>query len=416
MAPPASPDLFPRFLRPAVEAALSDTRVVVIQGARQVGKSTLAGQILRGRAGARFVTLDDPEVLAAARADPVTFVRHDGLLAIDEIQRAPELLLPIKARVDADPRPGQFLLTGPAHLLSLPRVSDALAGRLEIVELWPLSQGEIGGRREAFIDRLFERRAESATPTPIGREEVFTRACAGGFPEARRRRGARRTAWFTAYLHTFATRDVRDLQDIEHVRRLRALLALLAARVGSPLNVDDLGRDARLASSTTRRYVDLLEAAYLLLRLPAWSTNRSQRVASSPKCYPADAGLCAHLLGLEPTELARPGAAAGPVLETFVVTELRKQLGWSTTRVELHHLRTRDGPEVDVVLEDPAGRVAGVEVKSSATVGARDFAGLRWLRARAGASFTQGVVLYTGEHVLPFGPDLWALPLPALWA
>lgn len=414
MTEPAT--LFPRFLRGAVEAALEDTRVVVIQGARQVGKSTLARQVLEGRAGARSVTLDDPEVLAAARADPATFVRHDGPLGIDEIQRAPELLLPLKARVDRDPRPGRFLLTGSAQLLTLPRLSDALAGRLEILELWPLSQGEVGSRREGFVDRLLAGRAQQASGEPVDRDEVLRRACAGGFPEARRRRGARRAAWFDSYLKTFVSRDVRDLQDIEHTRRLRGLLALLAARVGSPLNVDDLARDARLPPSTTRRYLDLLEAAYLWTRVPAWSTNRSQRVASAPKGHLVDSALCAHLLGVEGDPPSSLGVEAGPVLETFAVGEIRKQLGWSRVRAGLHHLRTHDGQEVDVVLEAASGAVAGVEVKASRTVGERDFAGLRWLRARAGEDFTQGVVLYTGEQTLPFGPGLWALPFSSLWA
>ena len=408
--------LFPRFVTEKVESALSDTRIVVVQGARQVGKSTLVERVLSGRAGARFLTLDDPDVLAAARSDPVTFVRHEGILGIDEIQRAPELLLPLKAEVDRDRRPGRFLLTGSAHVLMLPRLADTLTGRVELVELWPLSQGEILRRREGFLDRLFAPPREWPVAERLSRRGALERAFAGGFPEARLRSPPRRGAWFDSYLQTFATRDVLDLKDIDHARRLRRLLALVAARTTGILNVADLGRDARLPATTTQRYLDLLEAAFLLVRLPAWSTNRTQRVVSAPKCYLSDGGLCAHLLDADLEAVSGPTADAGPILETMVVLELRKQLGWSQHGTAMHHLRTKDQVEVDVVLTTPRGHVAGVEVKAGATVGASDFRGLRWLQARTGEAFTQGIVLYTGDQVLGFGPGLWALPFAALWS
>lgn len=411
-----SPALFPRFATAAIEAALGDTRIVVVEGARQVGKSTLVESLLSRLPDARFLTLDDPDVLAAARADPVTFVRHDGPLGIDEIQRAPELLLPLKARVDRDRRPGRFLLTGSAHVLMLPRLSDTVTGRMELVELWPLSQGEIRGQQEGFVDRLFAPTANWPVAERLDKRQVLERAFAGGFPEARLRTSTRRSAWFESYLQTFATRDVLELKDIDHARRLRTLLALVAARTTGILNVTDLGRDARLPTTTTDRYLDLLEAAFLLLRLPAWSTNRRQRVVSAPKCYLTDSGLAAHLLDADLDAFAGPNPDAGPLLETFAVLELRKQLGWCETRADLHHLRTKDQVEVDVVLTTPKGRVAGVQVKSAATVGASDFRGLRWLRERTGEAFSQGVVLYTGDEVLGFGPGLWALPFAALWS
>lgn len=408
--------LFPRFASARVEAALDDTRIVVVQGARQVGKSTLVERVLSSRAGARFLTLDDPDVLAAARSDPVTFVRHEGLLGIDEIQRAPELLLPMKAAVDRDRRPGRFLLTGSAHVLMLPRLADTLTGRMELVELWPLSQGEIRRRREGFVDRLFAPPPEWTVGERLSKRAVLEQAFAGGFPEARLRPPARRGAWFDSYLQTFATRDVLDLKDIDHARRLRSLLALVAARSTGILNVTELGRDARLPATTTNRYLDLLEAAFLLVRLPAWSTNRTQRVVSAPKCYLSDSGLCAHLLDADLDAVSGPTPDAGPILETLVVLELRKQLGWTAARASMHHLRTKDQVEVDVVLTTPRGQVAGVEVKAGATVGASDFRGLRWLQSRTGAAFSQGVVLYAGDQVLGFGPGLYALPFAALWS
>jgi uncharacterized protein len=320
------------------------------------------------------------------------------------------------ARVDRDRRPGRFLLTGSAHVLALPRVADALTGRMEIVELWPLSQGEIRRRRETFVDRLFSPSAEWPVGETLDKRGVLELAFAGGFPEARARTGSRRAAWFEAYLAAFAAHDVGDIQEIEHSRRLRSLLALLAARSTGLLNVDDLARDARLASSTARRYVHLLEAAYLVLRLPAWSRIRTRRVVSSPKCYLADSALCAHLLGVDVDSLARASGDAGPVLETFALLELRKQLGWSRTRAGMFHLRTKKLQEVDCILESPSGDVAGVEVKAGATVGSSDFAGLRWLSERVGPAFRSGVVLHAGDRALPFGPRMWALPFSALWA
>ena len=308
MTEPARSELLPRYAADRVADALDDTRVVVLEGARQTGKSTLAEKVLMGHRGARYLTLDDPDVLAAARADPVTFVRHDGLLGIDEIQRCPELLLPIKAAVDRDRRPGRFLLTGSAHILSLPRLSDTLAGRIELIELWPLSQGELRSQREGFVERLFDPSDSWPIAERLDRRAVLERAFAGGFPEARLRTTTRRAAWFDSYLETFATRDVADLRDIEHPRRLRALLALLAGRTTSLLNVSDIGRDVRLPTSTADRYLDLLEAAFLLVRLPAWSSNRRQRVVSAPKAYRSDAGLCAHLLGADPDPAPGPGS------------------------------------------------------------------------------------------------------------
>ncbi len=411
-----SPNVFARHAEAHVVEALADTRVVVVHGPRQAGKSTLVQALADARPGSRLVTLDDPPILAAARADPVLFTRHDGLLVIDEVQRAPELLLPIKAAVDRDPRPGRFLLTGSAHVLALPRLADSLAGRMEVIELAPLTQGEIARTRETFIDRLFAAPSQWPAVPQQSKKELLARAAAGGFPEARRRApGRRRDAWFRAYLRAYVDRDVRDIAGIEHRARLRTLIALLAARTANLLNVDDLARDSRLPSTTARRYLEVLEASFLVTRVPAWSSNQTQRTVSAPKVYIADSGLCAHLLGVDIDALAQPGGAAGPLMETFVLMEVRRQLGWSATDAALHHLRTKDKLEVDGVLEARDGRVAGIEVKAGASVSGRDFRGLRWLAGKLGSRFTTGVVLYAGEEPLSFGPGFWALPMSMLW-
>jgi predicted AAA+ superfamily ATPase len=398
-----------------VRDALEDTRVVLIAGARQAGKSTLARLALADRPVAASLTLDDEPTLAAARTDPAGFVQHDGTLFIDEIQRAPELLLAIKAAVDRSNRPGQFLLTGSANVLTLPRVADALPGRMEITELWPFSQGEIEGQVEGFIDRAFAG-WPGRTTTAQRKVDYLRRAVRGGFPEVVTRVSERRrAAWFDGYIGALVQREIPDLVGIERLRELRQLLRLLAARSGRLLNVEELARDARLAPTTTRRYIHLLEAAYIISVVPGWATSRTTRAVRAPKVFVCDTGLLCHLLGVSVEGLAAPSAEGGPVVETFVAMELSRQLGWAETRAELFHFRSKDGTEVDAVLEAPDGRVVGVEVKAGATVRAEDFRGLRLLADRVGEYFRAGLVLYTGTETLSFGDRLRCVPMSALW-
>lgn len=411
----ASKSFLPRHATAEVKRALSDTRVVLINGARQVGKSTLAGQVLRGNRRARLLTLDDEPVLAAARADPVSFVRHDGTLLIDEVQRVPELFLAIKAAVDRDRRPGRFLLTGSAQVLSLPRLSDSLAGRMEIVELWPFSQGELRRHRERFIDELLAGGERLQMKGSLEKRSYLELAVAGGFPEAVARRTDRRSRWFQSYVQTLIQRDVRDLAEIERLGDLPRILRLVAARTANVINVDSLARDSRVPTTTLRRYLTLLETTFMVHQVPAWSNNKTTRVVRSPKIFMIDSGVAAHLLGATAVGLARPTGNAGQILETFVVMELRRQLGWSEERATLHHLRTKEHLEVDAVLEAADGRVAGVEVKAAATVTSADFAGLRYLANKAGPAFVAGAVLYTGTEPLGFGGNLFALPISIIW-
>lgn len=407
--------LLPRFAERAVRAALADTRVVVINGARQVGKSTLAAQVVP--TPDRTLTLDDEVTLRAARADPVGFVQHEGLLFIDEVQRVPELLLAIKADVDRHPLPGRYLLTGSAQILSLPRLADSLAGRMEIIELRPLSQGEQRRHREGFVDDLLAGITNPAVSSDLLKQDYLELAVRGGFPEAVKRDAPiRRSRWFDAYVATLVQRDIADLADIERATDLPRILRLVAARTANVLNVDGMARDAGVPPSTLRRYLALLETAFMIERVPAWSTSRTTRVVHSPKLFVSDSGMAAHLLGASVARLCRPGQDAGPLLETFVMMELQRQAGWSEERATIHHLRTRHGVEVDVVLETPDGRIAGIEVKAGATVRSEDFKGLRYLQDKAGERFVSGVVLYTGSQPLPFGQDLWALPMSSLWS
>lgn len=397
--------------------ALSDTPVVLVHGARQVGKSTLVRSVVRTAHPARYVTLDDASTLAAAKGDPEGFLaREAGPLAIDEVQRAPGLLLAIKASVDRDRSPGRFLLTGSANVFLLPRLSESLAGRMEILPLRPLSQGEIGGVREMFVDRVFSPSAALPTGVPCSRADLVARVLTGGFPEAvARKRVDRRDAWFQAYLSTVLQRDVRDLANIDALVAMPRLLALAAARTPGLFNASDLSRAAGMPLSTVKRYLSLLEAIFLVQMLPAWGSNRTKRLVKAPKLLLADTGLLSHLLGADVARVERSDLL-GPLLENFVAVELQKQAGWSAVRPMLHHFRTSSGREADLVIEARNGDVVGVEVKAGASVASSDFNGLKEMAAVAGKKFRRGIVLYTGREAVPFGKTLDALPISCLWA
>jgi predicted AAA+ superfamily ATPase len=397
--------------------AMSDSPVVLLHGARQTGKSTLVQQVASQSHEARYLTFDDTAVLAAATGDPAGFLSgFDGPVVLDEIQRAPELFMAIKADVDRNRTPGRYLLTGSANVLMLPKLSESLAGRMEILPLCPLSQGEIANHREGFIDRLFSGKPIQAACPNTDELTLADRMLAGGYPEAyRRKRPARRRAWFNSYVSTILQRDVRDLANIEGLSALPRLLTLLAARVGSLLNHAEVSRSLGMVQTTLKRYMALLEATFLICPLPAWSGNLGKRLVKSPKLYLNDTALAAALIGQTHADGLRQLQLLGPMAENFVVTELRKQATWSQTEPSLYHFRTSAGREVDIVMESPSGDLVGIEVKTRATVNSNDFKGLRVLSQAVGKRFRHGVVLYSGREVVPFGKTLHAVPMASLW-
>lgn len=424
--------MFRRNVISDISSALKDSPVVVLNGARQVGKSTLAAtliaehfqchmeswpdfDILASLDSPQYYTLDDATLLSAATASPLSFLEKlPPHAVIDEIQRAPELFLAVKQLVDRDRKPGRFLLTGSANVLTLPKLADSLAGRMEIHTLWPLSQGEIEGTNEAFIDACFASRT-LPNISAKGWSDLTTRIAAGGYPEAlQRTEERRRNAWYRSYLTSIIERDIRDLARIEGYRELPNLLQLLAARAGGLLNFSDISRALRLSNSTLKRYMALLEAVFLFVPLPAWHKNEGKRLVKSPKCYLNDTGLLMHLRGMERARL-HYHAEAGGILENFVVMELRKQQAWSDTLPALYHFRTSGGKEVDIVLEAPDGRIVGIEVKSHGEAGERDFSGLKELAELAGPRFYRGIVLYGGYSTVHFGKNMTAMPISALW-
>lgn len=404
-----------RHLAQALRAALRDSPVVLLHGARQTGKTTLARADARSR-GARYLTLDDAAVLAAASADATGFLAGlDGPVVLDEVQLAPALFPAIKLAVDRQRRPGRFLLTGSANVLLVPKIAESLAGRMEILQLWPLSQGEIDARADNLIDQLFRPRLTTLAASSLTRAELVTRVVRGGYPEVLKRSNARRRAWFGSYLTTILQRDVRELAGIEGLSSLPRLLQLVAARAAGLQSFSDIARDAAMPQTTLKRYLALLSATHLMRTVPAWSNNRGLRLVKSPRLYLDDTGLLAHLLGVDARQVLASPLLLGPLLECFVVNELAKQASWSRTQPAAFHFRTHAGREVDLVLESPSGRLVGVEVKASATVTAGDLRGLRELAEVAGDRFVRGVVLYAGAEAVPFAANLHAVPVEALW-
>jgi predicted AAA+ superfamily ATPase len=409
-----------RHITPLLADALNDTPVVVINGARQSGKSTLV-QSLRGSDAMprRYITLDDSAILNAAKSDPAGFINGlQGAVTLDEVQRAPELFLPIKAAVDRDRQPGRFLLTGSADVMLLPGMADSLAGRMEVLSLWPLSAAEVADSPDINrADALFSGDWSALRIPPCERAELIQRLLAGGFPEAVARTMAqRRTAWFDAYVQAILQRDVRDLANIEQLTEIPNLLQLLATRSATLLNFAELSRTAGIAQSTLKRYFALLEMLFLVVRVPPWERNPGKRLVKAPKVFLPDSGLLCHFMSVTPASLvAKPGLPGG-VVETFVLAELLKHVAFSSQGLSLWHYRTLSNIEVDFVLENRLGQITGIEVKASATVDGKDFKGLRHLQETEGAVFQRGIVLYAGRELVPFGENLWAVPLSVWWA
>lgn len=386
--------------------------MVVVEGARQVGKSTLASMI--GDDDTVFVTLDDDVTRAFARDDPVGFLSlaGTGRLVIDEVQRCPELILPLKAVVDRDRRPGRFVLTGSANLLRVPGAEDSLAGRAITVRLHPFSQGELCERREDWVTWLLN--SARSTASSADRADIINRAVLGGYPVVQHLTSRLRTAWFKDYANRLVERDVTDIGEVQtHV--LRKLLLLLAASPGAELVQDRLAQELGVARGTVVRYLELLESLFLIQRLPAWSRNLTKRQIQRAKVFLTDTGLNAALAGLSAEHLATIHGAdhLGPLLEEFVVCELLRQQGWSSTEYQLSHYRDRHGGEIDIIVETPAGVVA-VEVKSATVAAPHHFKHLKGLRDRLGDEFLAGVVLTTGMGQRA-GDRLEALPLSTLW-
>src|SRR3990170_2119176 len=373
------PPIFPRYIRPRLLEALADTPAVLIHGPRQCGKTTLA-QLIGEELGYRYFTFDDAAVLAAAREDPVGFVaRLPERAVLDEVQRVPTLFASLKRAIDQERKAGRFILTGSANVL--------LAGTLKL--------SHTGRWGAALVERLLK----------------------GGYPEPQRRpTWRRRRDWYREYVETIVQRDIRELARISRLQAIPRLLKLAAGQSARLLNVSDLASPFQLSRPTIRDYLGLLEQIFLIDFLPPWHSNRIKRLVKTPKLHLGDTGLAGALLGLDVAQLNEDRGLLGQLLETFVYGELKRQASWHKTDLGFYHFRDKDGYEVDLVIQQDGRRFAGIEVKAASTVTERDFRGLRRFRDVVGKGFHAGVVLYDGEHVLPFGEGMHAVPLSALWS
>ncbi len=406
--------IYPRRIEPHIAEALQDTPVVLLAGPRQSGKTTLVRQIA-DQQRLRYLTMDDELTWLSAQEDPVGMIRSLDRAVIDEIQRAPKLLLAIKKSVDDDRRPGRFLLTGSANLMALPAVADSLAGRMETLTLLPLSQSEIESRPANWIDSAFAGRIPK-TAGPAQGNSLIERVLRGGYPEAISRASPKRRAmWARQYVDALIQRDVRDVAGIEKLDQLPRFLRALAQTAGQMCNYTQLGGQVGLDGKTVSRYIAIFEQMYLLRRIDVWARNRLNRVVKTPKLQFIDSGLLATLIDLSTEEAQQDRTRFGNVLETFVFGELLKHTTTADGDYRLMYYRDADKFEVDVVIEPAAGKLVGIEVKAAATVRESDLRGLRKLAGLAGEQFRMGVLLYDGSETMPLGDGIWAAPLSTLW-
>lgn len=406
--------MYSRFIERRVREALGDTRVVMICGARQSGKTTLAKQV--SDQAIPFFTLDDLATFKTAATDPVNFVRELDRAVIDEVQKVPELISAIKVAVDAHPAPGRFLLTGSANLMTVPHVSDSLAGRMETVHLMPLAQVEIQEKPSSFLKQVFSGQAPSTRSATVGKA-LAEIVLAGGYPEALSRlKWARRQSWHLSYIDSIIQRDIGSLAQIEQLNLMPKFLRILAEYSGQLVNYSKLGAALGMNHVTTRKYVGVFENLFLVYALQPWHTNTLKRLIKTPKLHFLDSGLLASLKRITPESLHRDRSLLGPVLETFVLGELIKLVSWDDDRYEFWHFRDKGKNEVDIVMENGHGQIVGIEVKAAATVSQKDFSGLRHLAADCGDRFALGLVLYDHEYTLRFGDRMYTAPISTLWA
>jgi hypothetical protein len=409
-----SGQLYPRYLQAKLQIALSDTPVVCLLGARQCGKTTLAQQLDRGRT---YINFDDAAVLTAAMQDPTGFVQ--GLpekVILDEIQRIPELMPAIKARVDRQRTPGRFLLTGSANLLLLPRVQESLAGRVEILNLYPLTEQEKYHNSNSFLARLL---SKPLTAKIVGEQAVIggvaEAVCSGGYPEPNTRTEARARQWHQQYLKAIIQRDVKDVAAIRDEDEMLRVAQVLAYRTATLLNISSLANELDISRETAEKYLSVLERLFLVQRLPAWHRNQAKRLIKTPKIHWIDSGLAATLNGFKVADWLNYTVNFGPLLESFVVQQLIAQASWLDDELHFSHYRDKDQVEVDLVIES-GRKVWGIEVKKAASIQTKDGAGLAQLAAQSGDNFQGGVLFYCGNNCLPLAQkNCFAVPINWLW-
>ena len=406
--------IFARWQQKRIRDVLKHRRVVVVYGPRQSGKTTLA-QLLATRQDS-FVTLDNSMVLTTALNDPMGFVRHaKGTMIIDEIQKAPSLLLAIKQAVDSDSRPGQFLLTGSADIRTLPVITDSLAGRISHVHLRGLTTGEILGKKPSFLIRSFQR----SWPSQIkgyDKPTVVELAFRGSYPEVLRLSEARRKGWFEDYTKSLLSRDLRDIANIRRQETMRDLLVTLYAWSSKFMDITSICAKLSISRETFRSYVSALMSLCLFERIPPWLRTDYERVGRRDKHFSTDTGLMASLLNWRLPEVLLDSDKSGKIVETLVFNELSAQVDLDYTYT-LYHYRDREDREIDFIVENDRGELLGIEVKAGSAVSSNDYKSMVWFKNNIAKDKPfMGIVLYTGEHSLSLGKDMYAIPIAALWS
>jgi len=411
--------MFPRSIRPIVVEALDDSRIVFIAGARQVGKTTLASSIITDERPMRFFTLDDRATREAALSDPAGFVAGmNGPAFIDEIHRAPDLLLELKKAVDpprGDTSPGRFLITGSANILASKKIQDALTGRIDRVRMWPLSQSEIQGGSINIVDELLAGRAPQVTGAVVGHQAFVPIVATGGYPEAGLRGSGRpRSRWFSNYIETTIDRDLKEIADAQRIGDMGRLLRLLATQSANLVNYSKIARRLEMDHKTAQHYTTILEQMFLVHRLSAWRPGLGAREATTQKVYITDAAMLAYLLGASEARIDTDDQVTGKICETFVMTEVMKHASWALEQVRIYHYQ-RPNADIDLIIENQRGDIAAIEVKAAATLTEDDWQTIAKLRDARPDRFAAGIVIYSGEQTVPLGDRLWAVPYAGLW-
>jgi len=407
--------MYQRNVRKKITTALRDTPVIMLAGPRQCGKTTLVKQIMKD--DWVYVTLDDVNQLEFAKNDPLGFIRgfNDRRVIIDEVQRVPELFLPIKQSIDENRRPGRFLLTGSANAMALPRVADSLAGRLEVISLLPLAECEIQDTPSSFLTKILSGKIPDAKQTRV-REQLITKVLTGGFPEALlRKEENRRASWFNQYILGIVQKDMKDLSQIENLDIMPRLIQIICNQAGNLINYTEVGNALGLSRQTIVRYLQLLEQLFIFQELPAWHRNNNKRLTKAPKVHLVDSGLLCALRRVNDDKIHRDPVLFGNLLETYVLCELRRLASWLDEPLYFSHYRDKDQVEVDIVMETMSGDVIGIEVKSSATLRTHSFQGLQRLKKITGKNFLLGLLLYDGDHTNVVDENIFSAPIGVLW-
>ncbi len=407
--------MYKRYISTKISIALSDTPAVIVVGPRQSGKTTLIKEFIGDDWS--YITLDDVNQLQFAKDDPVGFIRNFTTrhIIIDEVQRVPELILPIKQAIDENRLPGRFLLSGSANAMALPRVADSLAGRLEVIKLFPLSECEIQNKPSAFLLKLLKAQVLEKKNIRI-QDTLIEKVSKGGFPKALERTvESRRMAWFQHYITSMIQKDLKELADIEHLNIISKLIQLFSNQVAQLLDYTTVTKNLELSRQTVKRYIELLKQFFIFQELPAWHSNQNKRLVKKPKIHMVDTGLLCGLNRISYEKLRENRQLFGHLLENYIFCEIQKMASWLDEPLYFYHYRDKDKVEVDIVIETVSGDVIGIEVKAGATIDKSDFQGLVRLKKAAGDKFKIGILLYDGDHTNQFDETIYSVPIGAVW-